>query len=57
MAVARACDTRAQTVSNWIMRESIPINHWPKLFAMGVSQQELVTANLGKSKCSPPTRG
>lgn len=46
MAVARGCQARAQTVSNWIMRKSIPIRHWPKLFEMGVTQKELVDAHL-----------
>lgn len=46
MAVARGCGKRAQTVSNWIMRESIPIGHWPKLFELGVTQQELLDAHL-----------
>lgn len=55
MAVARGCERRAQTVSNWIMRESIPIGHWPKLFELGFTQQELLDAHLDTAKAKEKT--
>jgi len=45
-AVARGCKIKAQTVSNWIMRESIPIRHWNQLLEMGFSREDLVDAHL-----------
>lgn len=50
MAVARGCGKRAQTVSNWITRESIPLGHWPKLFELGFTEKELLAAHLDMAK-------
>ena len=44
--MAKGCKIKAQTVSNWIMRKSIPIRHWSKLLEMGVSKEELLNAHL-----------
>jgi len=45
-AVARGCGVKAQVVSNWIMRGSIPIRHWTKLLEMGFTREELIDAHL-----------
>ena len=40
-SVAKRCGKSAQTVSNWISRESIPNRHWKALIAAGMTLSEL----------------
>jgi hypothetical protein len=44
--VAKKCGKSAQTVSNWITRESIPVRQWQDLVKGGIPMKEIVAASV-----------
>lgn len=45
-AVRKRSGFPAQTISNWILRNRIPVQNWPKLVASGVDQADLMEIHV-----------